>query len=672
MVRAASTAALALCLAAVAGGASSSSDGSSSLAELSAERVRISSRQHLHEELDLASCRESHDVALAILSRGASLAQIVGRLDALESKMAAQATTIDAEAARHHEVCATLSAKVKGNLAEARAKEARAKTSAGQLERKIAFNKQRKDEKALLLLQLKLTRAAAAPDLVDAAAAADIAAVVNDNPSKSTTSKPKSKAQSVVKESLESDRKREEVLDVAREAAADDVASAHARTVAIAQHLADLTQECSQRNFLFDMLQERAKDHAAAVEKMLSSVKKRRIDIKAFLDSAKEASGGARLPPALAKSAQENGGCLWACAEYKLGGKTFVNDKKFPKGAICTKCSEDGIVPLPPNVVNAMSEKDGGMTVSGAVALARSDLQSLASAHALRLLDKSFGSGAKNPSKRDIERLFAEPSSPAALKSGQVQATHAAAVNQIKKDHAKALAQIKQAVTMAFMHQNRKGGKHSADGGLADALAVAQAGAVELLHATHEEALARVQSQHRSSLNRVSAEHKLALKSAGMFGAADRVAAEAEKVRQQHADAVSAVVKRHKHKLADIAAKMEQRQNKAMDAVDAVQRTHGKTAEEIANTHESAVDHILSSGNGNSDGNENAVPASPQLLSGKLHGVEGEDLLVPAKGLELALDSSLLMCRFSPRPDETIVILRAVSDNFSTTLAGNQ
>ena len=113
-----------------------------SLAELSAERVRISSRQHLHEELDLASCRESHDVALSILSRSASLAQIVGRLDALETKMAAQAATIDAEAARHEEVCATLSAKAKQELTKTRAKEQAAKSSANQLERKIAFNKQ--------------------------------------------------------------------------------------------------------------------------------------------------------------------------------------------------------------------------------------------------------------------------------------------------------------------------------------------------------------------------------------------------------------------------------------------------------------------------------------------------------------------------------------------------
>lgn len=84
-------------------------DALTTFASLGQSGGTATEQQRLLEQVDAANHRESNAIALTILSRGASIGSILKRLESLEQNIITEVKSIDAEAARHHEICDKLS-----------------------------------------------------------------------------------------------------------------------------------------------------------------------------------------------------------------------------------------------------------------------------------------------------------------------------------------------------------------------------------------------------------------------------------------------------------------------------------------------------------------------------------------------------------------------------------
>ena len=566
------------------------------------------------------------------------------------------------QATTQKSTCGRVTSDVEKQLDVLLDQQSQASKNAKKLDDRLRKASQAKEEKSMLLVQLQEQ---GEEDGTATASATEKKTAHSADPQDSSPASSSTTPIKVITSSLAEGQVQVKKLQLQRHAAYAAVEDAKARVSVTTRHAAEITQECTQQQFVFEELIERLEDRGKAVHEMLEAVHEKRLNIKIFLDEAQRASGGARLPRDLIETAQNNGGCLWACTRYKQKDGLLINvdvakeekSNAIPIDATCVKCSEDGVLPLPPFVLKAMSgASDEEIDTVNAVKMATDDVQTLLSEHALEAIHNVGGSAGPTKTGTPEEEaaklsnvLNTNPNKGALthLDSASIKKTHEAAVTSIQKSHQKALAQIKRAVTMAYLHQTtataKGNGKHAPDDeALGDALAVAREGASELLHATHEEAVARIQAEHQASLNKIGATQEVALQSMGVFGAGSERIATAKKIRAQHQAATSHIVQKHKATMQGIASRMKKHHEKTTKAVQAIRKEHAAAAESIDNRHEAAVGKALGAG-----GQGGAVQVDESvLLSAVLHGVQGDAVLVPASGLDLALDSSLLRCRF--------------------------
>ena len=611
---------------------------------------------------------QSHLIADTIVSHARPLKEIIQHLTNLEETFLNRRREVETQSNKQKMVCKQVTETVQNKLYKYRIDLTKVEKNAAKVDAKLGAASKASEQKSTLLLQLQLQGVAIAANNNDPMKVA--ASALDNTVAKDEIISPGSKPIKVIASSLADGQADLEHLQQQRRAAYTLVEDAKDRVAAATRHLAELAQECAKQKFVFEELSERLNDRGKAVHQMLAAVHEKRLNIKIFLDEAKRASGGARVPPGMIEDVKQNGGCLWSCAKYEDSNgivvdstepkkKSETSEQKkssLPAGSTCLQCSEDGVAPLPRSVVDAMTFDASTTSIKEVTG----DVQTLLSTKALDTIgtietnSNDHNNDHSDAASKQLASLLNTDPSTGSLShahSIDIRKTHEAAITSVKQQHAKALAQIKQAVTMAYLHQASKTSKgSSSDDVLADALAVAREGAVELLHATHEEAVATVKSEHRAALNDVKAQHRIALQSMGVFGSgSQRIAAE-EKVHRQHAEAVKAVVARHQQTMDHITQRVNDHHTKTLDAVQTIRKEHERTAKQIDSRHEAAINNALNGGKSDSgSGSSSADEAA--LIPSQLHGVQGNSLLVPAVGLELALDSSLLMCRFGLNVD---------------------
>ena len=648
----------------------------------STSRASTTTTATTFDKQTLASFRsQAHRISQNIVHHANPLHTILNNLAALEEKILSQHHNVQHQASAQKKSCTHLTRTVQQQLDGLRVKSSRVQKKATEVDATLRAAAQAKQEKTLLLFQLQ--EQGVGPTVPTTALQRSTAAL---DRTMEQDAAPEAKPIQIVTSSLEAGKTTVTRLQSQRAAAYAAVEDVKERVSVTTRHAAALAQECAQQSFVMEELKERLEDRGKSVHAMLEAVHAKRLNIKIFLDEAKRASGGARLPQDLIDSAHHNGGCLWACTRYKKKDGTVVNvafpkkssggsgadgaegaegaeggktQSMLPTGATCLKCSEDGVDPLPAFVVQSMTGNDHTVT---AIKTVTEDLQTMLSTHALEALQPSHalqdGKAATHPLAALLNN---NPNTGVVthLDSTSIRRTHETAVTSIQHSHTKALAQIKRAVTMAYLHQATTGsntttGKspHDADDDtLSDALAVAREGAAELLHATHDEAVARIQSEHQAALNKISATQQVALQSMGAFGAGSERIATANKIKAQHALAIQAVVAKHQATMKGISARVQKHHEQTTQAVRTIRATHAATARSIDDRHAHAIGAALAHHKQGKAEENREEQEEATLLPAALHGVQGNAVLIPALGLELALDSSLLRCRFGLNVD---------------------
>ena len=241
----------------------------------------LTQTSHTYSSRIAALRAESKRISKTIIAHALPLKTIVKNLSTLEEKILDQQHQVQHQATTQKTTCGRVTSDVEKQLDVLLDQQSQASKNAKKLDDRLRKASQAKEEKSMLLVQLQEQ---GEEDGTATASATEKKTAHSADPQDSSPASSSTTPIKVITSSLAEGQVQVKKLQLQRHAAYAAVEDAKARVSVTTRHAAEITQECTQQQFVFEELIERLEDRGKAVHEMLEAVHEKRLNIKIFLD----------------------------------------------------------------------------------------------------------------------------------------------------------------------------------------------------------------------------------------------------------------------------------------------------------------------------------------------------------------------------------------------------